>query len=146
MRTRRLSLAAAAALLAAASALAAADAGFQFTPQPRWNDEPETGDLCTAVAKECPGAVKHGSIDAEVGFDELYDARGMLVGLRLTKSTGCKPLDEYSLVSHREFRMAFHKDDAPDLDAIHAELAPGTDPAAVRIVKADGTSLSIGCD
>ena len=146
MRTRRLGLAAAAALLAAAGSGLAADGGFSFTPQPRWSEEPETGDLCAAVAKECPGAIKEGSIDADVGFDELYDTRGMLVGMRLTRSTGCKPLDEYSLVSHREFRMAFHKDDAPDLDDIHAEVAHGTDPAAVRIVKADGTSLSIGCD
>jgi len=146
MRTRHFGMAAGAVLLAAATGLMAADDGFSFTPQPRWSEEPETGELCAAVAKECPGAIKKGSIDADVGFDELYDARGMLVGMRLTKSTGCKPLDEYSLVSHREFRMAFHRDDAPDLDDIHAELAPGADPAAVRIVKADGTSLSIGCD
>lgn len=142
-------VAAAAVLLAAGSALAAdaaGEAGFAFTPQPRWTAEPEAGEVCAAVAKECPGAIKKGQIEAEIGYDELYDANGMLVGLRLTKSTGCKPLDESELLSHREFRMAFHKDNAPDLDDVHAELAPGTDPAAVRIVKADGTSLSIGCD
>jgi hypothetical protein len=146
MRTRRLWLAAV--LLTAGSGLAAAagDAPFEFTPQPRWADEPETDALCEAIRKECPGAIKKGEVQADVGFDEIYDARGMLVGMRLTKSTGCKPLDEYSLVSHRHFWMAFHEDGKPDLDDIHAEVASGTDPAAVRIVKADGTNLGIGCE
>ncbi len=148
MRARRLKLVAAVLLAVGGSGLAAGAAGngFQFTPQPRWDKDPETGELCAAVAKECPGMIKKGEIQAEIGFDELYDVRGMLVGLRLTKSTGCKPLDEETLLSHRDFRMDFHSDDKPDLDDIHAELAPGTNPASVRIVKADGTSISVGCD
>ena len=121
-------------------------APFAFTPQPRWTEEPETGALCEAIRKECPGLMQDGEVSADVGYDELYDTRGMLAGMRLTRSTGCKPLDEDALLSRRQFRMAFHKEDVPDLDGIHAEVAPGTDPNAVRIVKASGTSLSIGCE
>jgi hypothetical protein len=128
------------------AAAAAGDAAFSFSPQPRWDKDPDANELCAVVAKECPRAIKKGLIEADVGFDELYDARGMLVGLRLTKSTGCKALDEDALVGHRDFRMAFHKDGSPDLDATHAEVAEGTDPAAVRIVKADGTNISVECD
>lgn len=150
MRNVRWNLAAAGVLLAVAgtglAAWAAGEAPFQYTPQPRWDKDPETNDLCAVIAKECPRMIKKGQIEADVGFDELYDTRGMLVGLRLTKSTGCKALDEESLISHRDFRMAFHDDKKPDFDDVHVEVAPGVDPGSVRIVKADGTSLSIGCD
>lgn len=150
MRKVRWSLVQAAAvlLLTAGAGLAADTEGgsaFQYTPQPRWDKEPETEDLCAVLAKECPRMIKKGEVNADIGFDELYDVKGMLVGLRLTKSTGCKALDEDEMLSHRQFRMAFHSDDKPDLDDVHAEVAPGLDPDGVRIVKADGTSISIGC-
>lgn len=121
-------------------------APFQFTPTPRWREEPETEALCAAIHKECPALSGKNDIDAEIGFDEIYDASGNLVGLRLTKSTGCKPLDESSLLGHRHFRLAFHRDGKPDLDDIHAEVAPGVNPDSVWIVKRDGTTLSLGCN
>ena len=141
---------AAAVLLATAgfglAAVAADDGDFYFSPQPRWDKEPETEDLCKVIAKECPRMIKKGEVDSEIGFDELYDVRGMFVGIRLTKSTGCKALDEDTLLSHRAFRMDFHEDGKPDLDDVHAEVGEGVDPAKVRIVKADGTSISVGCE
>ena len=121
-------------------------APFLFTPTPRWREEPETDTLCAAIHKECPALAGKTDINADIGFDEIYDASGNLVGLRLTKSTGCKPLDESSLLGHRHFRLAFHSDGKPDLDDIHAEVAAGVNPDAVRIVKRDGTSLSLGCN
>jgi hypothetical protein len=138
-------------IVAATAALAAggeraSGPQFLFNPEPRWREEPETSTVCAAVRAECPAFQGKSEIEADVGFDELYDASGTLVGLRLTRSTGCKPLDESALLGHRHFRLAFHHDGKPDLDDIHAELGPGVNPDAVRIVKRDGTSLSLGCD
>ena len=118
---------------------------FLFTPAPRWREEPETEAVCAAIRTERPAFAGKTDIQAEIGFDELYDVTGRLVGLRLTRSTRCKPLDESTLLGHRHFKLAFHHDDQPDLDDIHAELAPGVNPDGVRIVKRDGTSLSLGC-
>lgn len=118
---------------------------FQFSPAPRWQAEPEAEDLCPVIRKECPAFAGKSEIEAEIGYDELYDASGQLVGLRLTKSTGCKPLDESTLLGQRHFKLAFHHEGQPDLDDIHAELAPGVSADAVRIIKRGGTSLNLGC-
>ena len=129
----------------AAIGIAQAPPQFAFDPQPRWTEEPETEAVCEAVARECPGFAKDGEIDADWGYAELYDARGKLVGLRSVQSTGCKPLDEHLLLGHRRFRAAFSKPDQSDLDGITVELAPGTRPDAVRLIKRGETSVGIGC-
>lgn len=120
-------------------------AGFSFDPQPRWQEDPETEQVCEAMVKECAGQLKDGQIDTEWGYAELYNADGYLVGLRSVKSTGCKPLDEHLLLSHRHFVTVFSENGAPDLDDLRVELAPGTDPDSVRLVKASTTQVSIGC-
>lgn len=140
------------ALLASTGALAAdKDTAFSFSPQPRWqmgpDQEPETEQVCAAVRKECPGIKDVADINVEFGYDQIYDADGQLVGLRMTKSTGCKPLDESMLLSQRKFKLTFHKDGQSDLDGnIHAEVPAGVARDAVRIVKSDSTSLSMGCN
>jgi hypothetical protein len=106
---------------------------------------PETEEVCAAIEKECPALWAAETIEAEFGYEELYDPEGMLAGVRMTRSTGCKPLDESLLPGQRHFRLAFHADGKPDLDDIHAELGPGVNPDQVRIVKASQTSVSMGC-
>ena len=136
-------------LVLASSALAAMAGGrppgFTFDPQPRWAEEPETETVCEAMAKECAGQFRDGSIDADWSYAEIYDADGYLVALRSTKSTGCTPLDEHMLLGHRHFVTVFSKDGAPDLDGITVELAPGGDRSSVRLVKRGTTGVSIGC-
>ena len=139
-----------ASIVAATSAVSAgggraAGSEFQFTPVPRWQEEPEAADLCVAIKKECPALAGKSDIDVEIGMDELYDASGKLVGMRLTKSSGCKPIDESTLLGQRKFKLDFHHEGKPDLDDIHAELAPGVNPDGVRIVKRGGTSLNLDC-
>ncbi|WP_426164486.1 hypothetical protein [Sandarakinorhabdus sp. DWP1-3-1] len=121
-------------------------APFEFSPVPRWAEEPETEVKCAAVKAECPALANKDTIEVEVGYDELYDGDGMLVGLRLTRSTECKPLDEALLLSQRRFKLLFHKDGVPDLDNIHVEVRSGVKPEDVRVVKSSGTSLSLGCN
>ena len=137
------------ALVIAAAALTATTAdrpaAFAFDPNPRWQDDPETEEICRAMASECAGQLKDGQIDSEWGYAELYNADGYLVGLRSLKSTGCKPLDEHMLLSHRHFVTVFSKDGAPDLDDIMVEVAPGTNRDSVRVVKRGETQVSIGC-
>ena len=138
-------------IAAATSTFATSDAAptggaFQFSPVPRWREEPETDVLCAAIRKECPAFSGKSEIDADIGYDELYDASGRLVGVRLTKSTGCAPLDESSVLGRRHFKLAFHHDGQPDLEDIHAEVAPGVNPDAVRIVKRGETSLNLSCN
>jgi hypothetical protein len=138
-----------AALLVAAAALTAMAAGrpaqFSYDPQPRWQEDPETEEVCRAMESDCPGSLKEGSIDASWGYAELYNADGYLVGLRSVKSTGCKPLDEHMLLSHRHFVTVFSKDGAPDLDNITVEVAAGADRDSVRLVKVGETQVSFGC-
>lgn len=129
----------------AAAVAAQRPSQFQFEPMPRWAEEQETEAVCEAIAKECAGQMQEGAIEASWGYAELYDAGGYLVGLRSTKSTGCKPLDEHMLLGHRHFRTVFSKDGAPDLDDFTVELAPGTSRDGVRIVKTGQTSVSMGC-
>jgi hypothetical protein len=89
--------------------------------------------------------LKDGGIDGELGYAELYDADGMLVGMKSLRSTGCKPLDEHLLLSHRRFRTMFSGEGKRDLDGIQVELKPGTPKDAVRLVKSGTTQVSMGC-
>ena len=140
------SLAAVMAVALAVGALAAdRPAGFAFDPQPRWQEDPETEDVCRAMESECSAQLVEGQIDAEWGYAELYNADGYLVGMRSLKSTGCKPLDEHMLLSQRHFVTVFSKDGGPDLDEFEVELAPGTNADSVRLVKRGETQVSIGC-
>jgi hypothetical protein len=138
-----------AALVVASAALMAmtADrpAGFSFDPQPRWQEDPETEDICRAMESECAAQLKDGQIDSDWTYAELYNADGYLVGLRSLKSTGCKPLDEHLLLSHRHFVTMFSQDGAPDLDDITVELPAGASADSVRLVKRGDTQVSIGC-
>ena len=100
------------AALAAASAMLCAmtadrPPGFTFEPQPRWQDDPETEEICRAMESECASLLKDGQIESEWSYAEIYDADGYLVGLRSTKSTGCRPLDEHMLLSQRHFVTVF---------------------------------------
>jgi hypothetical protein len=134
-----------AALVSLAGGAAADAPAFDFSPVPRWAEDPETDVVCSAVRAECPGRLKGDGIDAEWSYAELYDADGMLVGIHSLRSTGCKPLDEHLLLSHRHFRTMFSEAGKPDLDDIKVELAPGTAKSAVRLVKQGTTQVSFGC-
>jgi len=135
------------AVIAAAAALAAAapPPSFDYSPQPRWAEDPDTDVVCEAIRKECPGILKDGEINADWNYAELYDADGMLVGLRSLASTGCKPLDEHLLLGQRHFRTIFTQEGKPDLDDIKVELKPGTPKDSVRLVKTGSTRVAIGC-
>lgn len=102
--------------------------------------------LCEAIRAECSRQFPDGSIDATMAFDELHDVTGRLTGLRMVRSTGCKPLDEATLIGRKEFRQRFEADGAPTLDDITVELRPGVDAAAVRIVRrVDNMQIGMGC-
>ena len=118
---------------------------FAFEPVPRWAEDPETEEVCKAIASECGGKFPGGEIDVSWGYAELYDPDGFLVGLKSLASTGCRPLDEHLLLSHRHFRSAFARDGQPELDDIRVELKPGTPKEAVRLVKTGETQVSMGC-
>ena len=134
-----------AASLALAGSAAAQTSSFDYDPKPRWAEDPETEVVCEAIRKECPGTLKDGEIDTDWSYAELYDADGMLVGLRSLASTGCKPLDEHLLLGQRHFKTVFTKPGQPDLDDIKVELKPGTSKDAVRLVKTGSTRVAIGC-
>lgn len=131
--------------IALGGAAAAQPLSFLYDPKPRWAQDPDIEIVCAAVRAECQGLLKDGQIDAEWQYDAVYDAEGMLVGLRTVKSTGCKPLDEHEVLDHRHFLTVFTKGGEPDLDGIRAELAPGTPRDSVRLVKRDSMSISFGC-
>ena len=134
------------ALATVAAAAAAAQApSFFYDPKPRWAEDPETDVVCEAVRAECKGVLKDGVIEVDWNYAALYDADGMLVGLKSLTSTGCKPLDEHLVLDHRHFLTVFTKPGGRDLDGITAELAPGTPKDAVRLVKRDSMSVSFGC-
>jgi len=130
-------------LLALTGAAAAPD--FSFQPQPRWSEDPDTPVVCAAMRAECGAQLKDGQIDAEWRYAELYNADGMLIGLRSVQSSGCKPLDEHLLLSHRHFATTFSEPGKPDLDDVTVELAPGMAKDAVRLVKRGSTQVSMGC-
>jgi hypothetical protein len=130
-------------LLALTGAAAAPD--FAYDPKPRWPEDPDTDVVCGAIRAECPGKLKNDEINVEWSYAEIYSADGMLVGLRSLQSTGCKPLDEHLLLSHRHFASVFSEPGKPDLDGIKVELAPGTAKEAVRLIKQGTTQVSFGC-
>ena len=134
-----------AAVVALAGGAAAQPSSFFYDPTPRWAEDHDTDVVCEAVRAECKGMLKDGAIEAEWVYDALYDADGMLAGLRSVKSTGCKPLDEHLVLDHRHFLTVFTKPGQPDLDGITVQLAPGTPKDAVRVVKRDSLSVSFGC-
>jgi hypothetical protein len=133
------------AVIIVAAGAAASDAPFFYDPPPRWTEDPETEQVCEAVAAECAGLLKDGEINASWGYVELYDPAGFLVGIRTVKSTGCRPLDDHAMLGHRHFRAAFSKDGVPDLDDIRVELAPGVSQDKVRLLKQGETQIGIGC-
>ena len=137
-------------LLLAGGAVAADAPPFEFSPVPRWqvapDAEPETEQVCAAIRTECPGIKDVTDIQRDFGYELLYDADGMLVGVRTTHSTGCKPLDESMVLGERAFVMKFRTEGKPDLDDIRAEVAAGTPRGAVRIVKSKSTQLNLGCN
>jgi hypothetical protein len=145
MTATRAAMAVVVAGLVGAAALAQNSTPFFYDPQPRWAERPETEEVCAAIVAECPGLLKEGEVETNWTYAELYDADGYLVGVRSLKSTGCKPLDEHLLLGQRHFRSAFSKAGTPDLDDITAELAPGTNKDAVRIVKTGETQVGMGC-
>jgi len=53
------------ALIAAAIALVAAapPSVFEYSPQPRWAEDPDTEVVCAAIRAECAGILKDGEID-----------------------------------------------------------------------------------
>jgi hypothetical protein len=134
-----------AAAVTLAGAAAAQPSSFSFDPAPRWAEDPDTGVVCEAMRAECKAVLKDGEIDADWSYAALYDADGMLVGLRSTRSTGCKPLDEHLLLDHRHFLTLFTESGKADLDDISVELAPGTPKGSVRLVKRGDMSVSFGC-
>ena len=142
---RRKVVAAAVAALALAATAADRPAGFSFEPAPRWQQDPETEELCVAMASECAAQMVEGQIDTSWAYAEPYNGDGYLVGLRSLKSTGCKPLDERMLLSHRHFVTVFSRDGAPDLDNMVIETAAGVDRDGVSLVKKGETEVSIGC-
>src|SRR5439155_21915237 len=73
-------------LLALTGAAAAPD--FAYDPTPRWAQDPGTDVVCAAIRAECAGKFKGGDIDTEWSYAELYNAGGMLVGLRSLQSSG----------------------------------------------------------
>lgn len=114
--------------------------GFFYAPTPRWAFNPNqdlefTANVCPAIRQDCPGLDTSEMITVNAEFDELYDARGQLAGLRMVKGSGCRPLDEAILLGQREFRTKFHTPGRSDLDDTELELASGVDPASVRIVR-----------
>lgn len=142
---RRRLLAALVAAFALAAMTADRPSGFSFDPSPRWQEDPETEQLCVAMESECAGQMTDGQIDTNWAYAELYNADGYLVGLRSLRSTGCKPLDERMLLSQRHFVTVFSRDGAPDLDNMLIETAAGMDREGVRLVKKGETQVSIGC-
>jgi hypothetical protein len=132
-------------IFALAGGAAAQGPAFDYSPRPRWAEDPDADVVCAAVRAECPAKLKDGSIETEWAYAEYYDVDGMLVGVHSLQSTGCKPLDEHLVLSHRHFRTMFSEDGKPDLDGIRVELAPGTPKSVVRLVKQGTTQVSFGC-
>ena len=141
MRIRR--AAAGLAILAGSSLAGAASyewegAGFYYSPVPRWTFDPKQDldfaeKVCPAIRSECPG-LDASDINANVAYDELYYANGRLAGVRMTKGSGCRPLDEAIVLGDREFRAKFETDGV-SLDDFRLELGDGVDKAKVRVVK-----------
>ena len=138
---------AAAGILVSATALAAqAGTHFFFDPVPRWQEEPEMEAVCEAIRRDCPAMGRLTDIRTSMEFDQIYDVGGRLVGLRMTRSTGCRALDESTLLAQRRFITSFSREGEPDHnDDLGVELAPGIDPAGVRLVRTVDMSIGTGC-
>lgn len=124
--------------LAGAAAYDWEGAGFFYSPVPRWAYDPDQDldfaeKVCPEIRRECPG-LDAGEINVNVAYDELYYANGRLAGVRMTKGSGCRPLDEAIVLGNREFRGKFEKDGMIN-DDVKLELGDGVDKAKVRIVK-----------
>jgi hypothetical protein len=128
------------AVFSAVRAQESAPATFSFSPMPRWTEEPENEMVCQAVKKECPKAWKSRQDAFKIGYDLMYDAKGVVSGMRITSSSACKPVDEYYQFFKRS--MLF----SPRLEGLWLELAPSVKPEDVRIVKSDITNFSYSCN
>jgi hypothetical protein len=133
-------------LLASLGVLLSATAGgeegvasFSYSPTPRWDGEPEGDMVCKAIKKECPQAWKKKQDEFEIGYELLYDVNGSVSGMRITRSSDCKPVDEYYQMFKRS--MLF----SPKLEDIRVELAEGVKPQDIRIIKSDSTNFSFNC-
>ena len=135
-----------AALLTTGSALASqAGDDFFYSPVPRWSSEPPSEALCAAMRRECPAILpRTGNVSRDVAYDELYDAAGHLRGLRVTQSTGCRPLDEETAVSMRRFIRDMHEH-GPDLPDYRIETPAGISAEGMRIVHHNHTTNIVGC-
>ena len=124
-------------------------AGFFYSPTPRWAFDPKQDldfaeKVCPEIRRECPG-LDASDINVNVAYDELYYANGRLAGVRMTKGSGCRPLDEAIVLGDREFKAKFETDGA-SLDDVKLELGEGVDKAKVRIVKEVANhSFGAGC-
>ena len=136
------------ALVATGTALAAQTGGaFFFSPVPRWTADPGTDTICDTVRRECAATLSRaGNISREAQYDELYDARGFLRGVRLTHGTGCPALDEYAVFGARRFIQGTTRAGEPELTEYRAEGPTGANLDGVRIVRHNATALSIECN
>ena len=80
----------AAGILALAGGAAAQGPAFDYSPMPRWAEDPDTEVVCAAVRAECAAKLRDGLIDAEWTYAEYYDADGMLVGVHSLQSSASR--------------------------------------------------------
>jgi hypothetical protein len=134
-------------LACAGTALAAQAGGtFTYAPMtPRWQAAPDDDVLCAAVRRECAAQMHGDTIGGEFYYDALYDARGFLVGIRVTHPTGCAPLDESLLLSERHRMSMFSSAGRPDLAEVRLEGPPGTSLDGIRMVKGEQSGMQLGC-
>jgi hypothetical protein len=112
---------------------------FSYSPVPRWSAEPENDQVCEAVKKECAKAWKSKQSAFEMNYDLLYSATGDVTGIRITKSSACKPVDEYYQYFKRSMMFS------PKLEGMRVELAPNVKPEDVRIIRSDTTNFNFSC-
>ena len=135
-----------AALISATALAAQAGGDFFFDPVPRWQEEPDTHDVCEAIRRDCPAMGRLTDIRTTMEYDEIYDVGGRLIGLRMTRSSGCPALDESTLLGQRRFRASFSREGQSDLgEDLRVELSTGVDPAGVRIVRTTEMNIGLGC-
>ena len=113
-------------------------AGFFYSPAPRWAFDPKQDldfaeKVCPEIRRECPD-LDASDINVNVAYDELYYANGRLAGVRMTKGSGCRPLDEAIVLGDREFKAKFETEGV-SLDDVKLELGEGVDKSKIRIVK-----------
>lgn len=122
--------------------------GFTFSPMPRWHvdvgDEPDYRAVCIAVEAEC-GQVPEGGVTLDFAYDELYNTRGNLIGLRVTESTGCRAWDESLLLGKRGFILGFRKEGQPDLKDVYVEYKDEVESENIRMVKPKTSTVGLKC-